>query len=78
MSKFLLLNYKCVIFPNQAVILLDLSVIVIVLDLSNYAIKKQLDQATSVDIFQIAAKNDFIALKAEVDKLYLNKLVSII
>ena len=69
MSKFLLLNYKCVIFPNQAVILLDLS---------NYAIKKQLDQATSVDIFQIAAKNDFIALKAEVDKLYLNKLVSII
>ena len=41
-------------------------------------LKKQLDHATSVDTFDIAAKNDFIALKAEVDKLYLNKLVWII
>ena len=73
MSKFLFLNYKCVIFPNHAVILKIKS--------KQYQtcqimlLKKPLDHATSVDIFDIAAKNDFIALKAEIDKLYLNKLV---
>ena len=46
----------------------------IVLDLSNYATKKELDHATGVDTSDLAAKKDFIALKAEVDKLGINKL----
>ena len=41
----------------------------IVLDLSNYATKNKLDHATSVETSDLAAKDAFIALKAEVDKL---------
>ena len=39
------------------------------LDLSNYVAKKELDHATGVDTSDVAAKKDFIALKAEVDKV---------
>ena len=39
----------------------------VVLDLSNYATKEELGHATGVDTYDLAAKNDFIALKAEVD-----------
>ena len=46
----------------------------VVLDLSNYATKKELDHATRVDIFDLAAKEDF---KAVVDKLDINKLVMV-
>ena len=46
----------------------------VVLDLSNYATKKELDHATGVDIFDLAAKEDF---KAVVDKLGINKLVMV-
>ena len=46
----------------------------VVLDLTNYATKKELDQATGIDTSDLAAKKDFIALKAEVDKLDINKL----
>ena len=49
----------------------------VVLDLSNYATKKELDHATSVDTSDFVAKKDFIALKSEVDKLDVNKLVNI-
>ena len=41
----------------------------VVLDLSNYAAKKELDHATGVDTSDLAAKRYLIALKAEVDKL---------
>ena len=41
----------------------------VVLDLSNYTTRKELGHATGVDSSDLAAKNDFIALKAEVDKL---------
>ena len=41
--------------------------LIIILDLSNYATKTELDYATDVD-------KDFIALKAEFDKLDINKL----
>ena len=44
------------------------------LDLSNYATIKELKVATDVDASNIAAKNDFIALKVEVDKLDINML----
>ena len=37
----------------------------VVLDLSNYVSKKELDHATGVDISDLAGKNIFIALKAD-------------
>ena len=48
--------------------------LIIILDLSNYATKTELDYATDVDTSDLAAKKDFIALKAEFDKLDINKL----
>ena len=39
----------------------------VVLELSNYATKKELEHATGIDTFDLVAKKDFIALKAEVD-----------
>ena len=44
----------------------------VVLDLSNYATKKELGHANGIDTSDLAAKKDFIALKAEVDKLDLD------
>ena len=41
----------------------------VVLDLSNCATKKELGHAAGVDTSDLAAKKDFIALKAEGDKL---------
>ena len=49
----------------------------VVLDLSNYTIKKQLDNAGGVGSSDLAHKKDFIALKAEVGKLDINKLVNV-
>ena len=49
----------------------------VVLDLSNYATKKELDHATGIDSSDLATKKGFIALKAEVDKLDINKLVNV-
>ena len=46
----------------------------VVLDLSNYAAKK-INDATGIETSNLAAKNDFIALKTEADKLYINELV---
>ena len=48
--------------------------LIIILDLSNYATKTELDYATDVDTSDLAAKKNFIALKAEFDKLDINKL----
>ena len=48
----------------------------VVLDLSNYATEKELNHATGVDTSDSAAKKYFIALKAEVDNLDINKLVN--
>ena len=41
----------------------------VVLYLWNYAIKKELNNATDIDTSNLATKTDFIALKAEVNKL---------
>ena len=49
----------------------------VVLDLSNYATKKEQDQAPGNDTSDLAAKNDFIALKAKVDKPDIDKLVNV-
>ena len=48
----------------------------VVLDLSNYANQKEWDNATGVDKSDLAAKKDFMALKAEADKLEINKLAN--
>ena len=48
-----------------------------VLDLSDYSTKRELKDVTSVDTSNLAAKRDFIALKAEVGKLDINKLVNL-
>ena len=42
-----------------------------------YVTKKELDHATGVDTSDLAAKNYFIAFKAKVDKLDINKPVNI-
>ena len=49
----------------------------VVLNLSNYATKKELEHATGVDTSDLAAKKAFIALKAEVEKLDFNKFVNV-
>ena len=49
----------------------------VVLDLSNYATKKELEHATGVDTSDLAVKKDFIALNVEVYKLDINKLVNV-
>ena len=48
----------------------------VVLDLSNYATKEELEHATGIDTSDLAVKKDFIALRAEVDKLDINKLIN--
>ena len=45
--------------------------------MSNYATKKEVDHATGVDTSALAAKTDFIALKAKVDKLDINKFANV-
>ena len=45
--------------------------------MSNYATKKELEHATGIDTSDLAAKKDFIALKAEVDKLDINELTNV-
>ena len=50
----------------------------VVLDLSNYAAKEELEHATGVDTSELAAKKDLIALKAEFDKLDINKLINVL
>ena len=49
----------------------------VILDMKNYATKKKLDHATGVDTSNLAAKKDFISLKAEVDKLDIIKLTNV-
>ena len=45
--------------------------------MSNYASKKQLQHAAGVGTFGLAAKKDFIALKAEFGKSDNNKLANV-
>ena len=47
----------------------------VLLDLSNYATKKELEHATGVDTSDLVAKKDFIASKSEVDMLDVNELL---
>ena len=49
----------------------------IVLEFSNYATKEQLEYATCIDTSDLDAKKGFIALKAGVHKLDINKLTNL-
>ena len=42
-------------------------------DLSNYAAKADLKNATEIDTSKLAAKSDLVSLKAEVDKIDVDK-----
>ena len=46
-------------------------------DLSNYATKTNLKNATGIDTSKLAAKSDLVSLKAEVDKSDIDKLVPV-
>ena len=46
--------------------------------MSNYATEKQLKHDTGVDISNLAAEKDFIALKAEVDQLEFSRAINVI
>lgn len=46
----------------------------VVLDMANFATKKELKDATGVDTSNLAAKGDFVALEANIYKLKINKL----
>ena len=49
----------------------------IVLDLSDYTSKKELDHAIWVHRCDLGVKHDFIPLKVEFEKLDINKLVNV-
>ena len=46
-------------------------------DLSNYAIKADLKNATGIDTSKLAAKSRLVSLKTEVNKLDIDKLVPV-
>ena len=47
------------------------------LGFSNYAIERELKDATVVDTLRLAAKRNLTSLKPEVEKLGTNKLVNV-
>ena len=48
----------------------------VALDITNDSTKTELEHATGIDTFDLAAKKYFITLKAEVDKIDMNKLTN--
>ena len=46
-------------------------------DLPNYATKSDLKNATGIDTYKLSAKSDLVRLKAEVEKLDIDKLKSL-
>ena len=49
----------------------------VVLYLTNYVTKKELEHAKGIDTSDLAVKKNFVALKSELDKLGVNKFVNI-
>ena len=49
----------------------------VVLDLSNYTTTKELEHPNGIDTSDLVTKKGFIALKADVDKLDINKLTNV-
>ena len=50
---------------------------VVLLDLWNYAAKEKVEHATGIDTSDLTAKRDLIALKAEGNKLEINKVINV-
>ena len=50
----------------------------VILDLTNYATKKELEHGTCIDVSDLAAKKGFIGLKVEIGKLDIDKLVNVL
>ena len=48
-----------------------------ILDLTNYAIEKELEHDTGFDTPALSAKKEFMAFKAIVDKVDITKLVNV-
>ena len=46
--------------------------------MSNYVTKADIKNATGIDTSKLAAKSDLVSLKAEVDKLDIDKLVPVL
>ena len=49
----------------------------VLLDLSKYAIKKELEHDIGVDTSDLVAKKDFVTFESEVGKLGINKLIKV-
>ena len=49
----------------------------VILDLSNYDTKKELEHATYVGTWNLSTKSDFIPLKSEVDKINIYERVKV-
>ena len=49
----------------------------VVSDLLNYATKKELEYAADIDTSDLAVKKNFAPLKAEIEKLDINKSVNV-
>ena len=50
----------------------------VVLGLSSYTVKKELEHAVGIDTSDLAAKKKFLALKAEVHKIDINEPESVL
>ena len=50
---------------------------VVLLDLWNYAAKEKVEHAAGIDTSDLTAKKDLIALKAEGNKLEINKVINV-
>ena len=53
-------------------------IVKVVLDLSSYATKGEFKNAARVDTFKLAAKSDLVSLKAEIDKIDVYKLKTVL
>ena len=62
-------------FPEPHICITDKDKVV--LDLPNYATKKELDHAADVNTFDLSVKKRFIVSEVKVDKLDINKLVNV-
>ena len=50
----------------------------VILNSPNFANRKELENTTGVDKKDYSPKKDFVALKAEVDKLDINQLINVL
>ena len=71
---------KMILYKNESILFLNHmnlleETLMLKLILSNYATKTDLKNAARIDTSKLAAKSNLVSLKAEVDKLDIDKLV---